>query len=92
MIKFMWAGGGGLLLSLVDVGWVLLFILGVGDGVLPGERVGDQQVEVVVEEGVLLGLLDHKCGIVGWAEVFPVGGKRLVFGFEVDLDCINLIF
>ena len=77
----MWAGVGRLLLSPVDLGWVVLFILGVGDGVLPGEGVGDLQVEVVVKEGNLLGLVDHKCGVVGWAEVFQVGGKRLVFFF-----------
>ena len=40
-IKLVWAGVGRLLLSLVDLGWVVLFLLWVGDGMLPGEGVGD---------------------------------------------------
>ena len=42
-----------LLLSLVDLGLVLLLVLGVGEGVLPGYGVGDLQVEGVFVEGVL---------------------------------------
>ena len=43
-----------------------------------------------VVEGILEGAVQHKSGLVGGAEVFPVGGKGFVLGLELDLYGSNL--
>ena len=52
-LELVWVGVRVLLLSLVDLGLLMLFVLGVGEGMLPGYGVWDLQVKVVFVKGVL---------------------------------------
>ena len=59
-----------------------MFIFGVAGGVLPGDGVGDLVVEVIVIEGVLLGVVPHEGSIIGGAEVLPVDVCPWISGLD----------
>ena len=79
------------LLLFIGSGWVFLFVSWVFGCFFSGGWVGDGVCEIVVSEGVVAHFIGHEGGVVGWAEIFEVGGEGSLLGLDADGEGFNFV-